>query len=105
MLLQQGDVLLESVNVSVGGHHRIVPTKRGLVLAEGEVTGHAHCISDTQHAELVIVDGKTVLNVTDEPVVIHHEEHGAVEVPPGVYTVRKVREYDHMAEEAREVQD
>lgn len=105
MLYQQGDVLLHVVKTIPGRAKFLHPSERGVVLAEGESTGHAHCIADTEHAELMRLDDTTYLNVTGESVVISHEEHGAIEVPPGMYRVERVREYDHFAEEARVVED
>ena len=49
--------------------------------------------------------GSTKYLAVKEPVKVTHEEHGVIDLPVGTYRVRKVREYDHFAEEAREVQD
>ncbi len=84
-----------------------VPEKKkrreGKVLAEGEVTGHAHR-ADKGEVWESDVPGVLVLDVP-EGATVKHEEHAPVKVPPGTWTVRQKREYDHLLEEAREVRD
>lgn len=101
---QQGDVLIEAVD-SVPADAKIVPAKdRGFVLAEGEVTGHAHVIDKVADIEFVEKGGMFYLKVK-KPATVRHEEHKPITIPPGNYRVRGVREYDHFAEEARRVID
>ena len=103
MLIQQGDVLIESALIPSGAKAK-TSSKRGLVLAEGESTGHAHTITSTEDAVLFENGDDLYLRVLRETK-LTHEEHGVVTIPAGEYTVRKVREYDHFAEEAKPVQD
>ena len=60
--------------------------------------------TETLGLECVEKDGMFYIRVNKEKTVTH-EEHNPVTIPPGVYRVRKVREYDHFAEEARAVAD
>lgn len=79
---------------------------KGNVLQEGEHTGHAHRLHG---------DGFTVfehpttkqkhLRIVKAPVALRHEEHNKIDVPPGDYEVRIVKEYDHFEEETRNVVD
>lgn len=71
------------------------------VLAEGEVTNHAH---RADVGEVIEQEGRRLF-VTDRPAKVNHEEHKTVTVPPGQHEVRRVKEFDHFAEEAREVAD
>ena len=71
------------------------------VLAEGEITGHAH---RADVGEVIEADGRRIF-ATDKPAKVVHEEHHTVAVPPGKHEVRKVKEYDHFLEESREVAD
>lgn len=71
------------------------------VLAEGEVTNHAH-VADV--GEVTEVEGRKLF-ANSKPAKISHEEHKTVKVPPGQHRVEKVKEYDHFQEEARSVQD
>lgn len=102
--LQQGDVTLERIATMPKGGTRVAAGPRGYVLAEGEVTGHAHTIAPIEGLELREVDGVLYARIP-ETVALTHEEHHTVTVPPGVYRVGKVQEYDHFAEEARFVAD
>ena len=76
-----------------------------LVLAEGEITGHAHRAA----AGVLYEDGDGfVLDTEGKPVSVTHEEHAVVLTPTtqtGRVLVRRVREMDHAAESARQVAD
>ena len=98
MLIQQGDVLFQSLGAVPDGAARI-----GDVVAEGEATGHAHRVTGAGAAVLE-AEGHRYVSAPAGATVVH-EEHAPVTLPPGVWDVRKVREYDHFAEEAREVVD
>ena len=102
--LQQGDVLIKSCGSVPDGAKKVSATSRGYVLAEGEATGHAHRIEDIAGIEFMEKDGKLYI-VNMKPAKLGHEEHKMVTIPAGCWEVSKVREYDHWAEEAREVRD
>ena len=104
VLLQQGDVLLESVDEIPAGAKTVEPKERGYVLAEGEETGHAHVIDKVADIEFVEKDGMFYIK-NKKPVTVTHEEHKPITIPSGIWRVRGVREYDHFSEEARRVQD
>lgn len=74
------------------------------VLAEGEVTGHAHRLQAGSKAQ-VLGDGAggMFLHVDGDEATIVHEEHGPVTVPRGSYLVRIQREYH--PQEIRRVAD
>jgi hypothetical protein len=102
VLVRQGDVLLVPVEGVPEGAVR-VPGSR-VVLAEGEATGHAHVVTG-RGARLLEVPGHRVrwgrwvpaarfLVVSGERrVTLRHEEHLPVDLVPGVYEVRRQREY------------
>ena len=103
MIYQQGDVLMECVD-SIPMKAKTVKRENGrIVLARGESTGHAHVI-DASDVVAMELDGALYLSVTGD-VIVKHEEHKPVTLPVGDYVVRKVLEYDHFTEEAREVVD
>lgn len=64
-----------------------------LTLAEGEVTGSQHRISDGQ-AELYEKDGTLYLKVLPETATLTHEEHQAIAIPKGTWMIRIQREYE-----------
>jgi hypothetical protein len=85
--IRQGDVILTCTQ-RIGGQK--LPH---LVLAEGEVTGHMHRISDGK-AELYEKDGTLYLRVLSNTATLTHEEHKAIQVPQGDWMVRIQREYE-----------
>jgi hypothetical protein len=106
---QQGDVLIKTdEDLVLPADAKPVEPKGGrLILAEGEATGHAHAIEACDEAQLFCTPaGELFLQVTGEkPVTVKHEEHKAVEVPPGTYFIDIVQEYDYFEDEARKVED
>lgn len=93
--IRQGDVILLSIKQT----DRITAPKPlgqrlpHLTLAEGEVTGHSHRISEGK-AELYEKDGTLYLRVLSETATLTHEEHKAIQIPQGSWMVRIQREYE-----------
>lgn len=89
---RQGDVLIEKVRVrKLNG--KSVPRDNGrIVLAYGEVTGHAHAICE-QEAELIELETGERFLLSGAGMRIVHEEHKAIAIPPGTYRVTRQREY------------
>jgi hypothetical protein len=88
---RQGDVLLVKVD---GLPLEAVPevlTEDRIVLAYGEVTGHAHALSTT-YAEAYGHDADRYV-VAKEGATLRHEEHNPIVLEPGVYRVVRQREY------------
>lgn len=85
--IRQGDVILLPVQQTEG---RKLPH---LTLAEGEVTGHSHRISNGE-AELYEKDGTLYLRVVSKEATLIHEEHKAISIPQGSWTIRIQREYE-----------
>lgn len=100
-LFQQGDCLLYRIEGIPSGARK----DAGRVLAHGELTGHAHRLTEASDGLLVEIDGQLYVSVGPGGATITHEEHKPVELPQGDYRVGRVREYDHFAEEARQVRD
>jgi hypothetical protein len=73
-------------------------------LAEGEVTGHSHRAIGTG-AALYKTGAETLYLSAPVGANVVHEEHQAVTLPPGEYDRVIVLEYDHFAEESRQVVD
>lgn len=116
--LQQGDVLFHRVATIPKANVKRVHDP---VVQHGEHTGHAHRLA-FRHGEKmgsaamdahatnweIVVDkttGERFLSVKKEPVALSHEEHKTISIPPGNYRIGIVQEYDHFAEEARQVMD
>ncbi|MCP2730410.1 hypothetical protein NJ959_18440 [Symplocastrum sp. BBK-W-15] len=84
--IRQGDVILLSVPEITG------KKLTHLTLAEGEVTGHSHRISNGE-AELYDKDGTLYLSILSKKATLSHEEHEALPIPQGNWMVRIQREY------------
>jgi hypothetical protein len=104
-IYRQGDVLLMRVDALPGNAKDVTPGER-IVLAYGEVTGHAHAIEEApgsaRPARLWDAGAERFLQVL-EKTALRHEEHAPVELPVGVYKVVQQREYH--PEEIRNVAD
>jgi class 3 adenylate cyclase len=90
MVYRQGDVLLMRVeNIPAGAEEQ--PAKDRIVLAYGEVTGHAHAIQATE-ARIYSFQAERFLRVAQEAF-LRHEEHAEIKLPAGDYQVIQQREY------------
>ena len=99
MTIRQGDVLIIPSNIDATG------TKLPhLTLAEGEVTGHRHRISQGE-AELFNGNNVLYLKVLSPTAILTHEEHAEVTIPQGNWEIRIQREYDGESESWRDVCD
>ena len=85
---RQGDVFLVPVATLPGGLSAHRP-----VLAEGEVTGHAHRLSSPGEAQVFAGKSGLFLEVSAATATIVHDEHQPVTVPRGHYEIRIQREY------------
>jgi hypothetical protein len=89
--VRQGDVLLVRVDVDLKGARHVRRDGDRVILAYGEVTGHAHAIRE-QHAELRTIGGHRYLRAP-VPFTLEHEEHAPLTLEPGTYEVVIQREY------------
>lgn len=91
-MVRQGDVMI----VEVERKDDLQPVDREagrIILAHGEVTGHAHAIASND--AMLFMDAKTLDRFLDvkAPVTLDHEEHSRIELPSGFYQVKQQREY------------
>jgi hypothetical protein len=94
MIYRQGDVLITRTTHQLTHEATAVPRDHGrIVLAYGEVTGHAHAIDDALAELFEEKDGQLYLRVSEGGATIRHEEHGAIGLAPGTYRVIRQREY------------
>src|SRR5579871_6500717 len=98
-LWRQGDVYI----IAVSKLPEAGRVERRAVLAEGEITGHAHRLKDPASGQVFSVDNQLYLEVLSEQATIVHEEHGPVTLPRGGYSIRIQREYS--PQEIRNVVD
>lgn len=96
---RQGDVLITAVEGLPPTALPVRPDEGRVVLAYGEVTGHAHAMSSSR--VVMFRDdggGRSYIQVLgDRPTGLSHEEHHTINVPPGTYEVVRQREYEPKA--------
>lgn len=121
-IIRQGDVCLVKVSKLPEGCTEVPHVNGAIVLAFGEVTGHAHKIADWQDAARMKDAGRQARNVlhatrarllqspngtrfleVTKPVTLKHEEHTAHEIPAGIYELPQ--QMEHSAERMRRVAD
>jgi hypothetical protein len=94
-MYRQGDVLIVPVTDIPEQLEPIEREAGRVILAHGEVTGHAHAIKAEGAA--LFRDPKLMavfMTVTaDGPVALDHDEHSTIMIPPGNYRVIRQREY------------
>lgn len=91
-IYRQGDVLIVRVDALPEGTKKPIARESGrIVLAHGEVTGHAHAIT-TPKVKWINVNGDRYLS-SDKPFDVVHEEHSTVKLPAGTFKVIQQREY------------
>jgi hypothetical protein len=95
---QQGDCLLKPATIPADATEH-----PGNELVRGSAGGNTHRAIGP--ALSLLKSGDTLYVRAVEPFEVRHEEHKAFMVPAGEYVVEGVREYDHIAEEARRVVD
>lgn len=99
-VFRQGDVLLRQVTRRIPSGQEVHESGH-VILAHGEVTGHAHeVIAATPHTDTDLPpaqffqepDGRRFLFV-NVACRLTHQEHGAIALAPGCYEVIRQREY------------
>lgn len=104
--IQQGDVLI-FIQSLPANCKRLKADKRGVVLAEGEHTGHYHGCDEGGLALMEAPNGKRfIVNETDEPRNFVHQEHKPVTIPAhSIAQIGIVREKDWFQDMVRNVID
>ncbi|MBK8772236.1 MAG: hypothetical protein IPM06_17685 [Rhizobiales bacterium] len=85
-VIRQGDVLLVKVAAMPADVTAISQDKGRVILAHGEVTGHAHQIAEPTKAKLWSAGAERFLQVM-EKTSLKHEEHSAAQLDVGIYHV------------------
>lgn len=105
--IRQGDVLLFPVSTLPSGCIEVPNEGNRIVLAHGEVTGHAHAIYDHISAEDALNLAKEAISKAKlwkaptgdrflevkETVSLRHEEHSFHSLLPGIYKLPQQMEY------------
>lgn len=101
-IYRQGDVLIIATTEEIPSEAKQVKRDSGkVILAYGEVTGHAHAIAERGVKLFETPELRWI--TSDRPFVIRHEEHAPVELPAG--TFRVIRQQEYTPAEIRRVAD
>ncbi len=95
-IYRQGDVMIiATASIPAAAKNEVTRDNGRIVLAYGEVTGHAHAIHKSGAVLLTAPDTEDrFLRIMDASgVTLEHEEHATITLPPGDYIVRRQREY------------
>ena len=107
LLYRQGDVLLIAID-SIPADAAPCASKGDVILAYGEVTGHAHRLAEGSvkpyaKGGLWSADAERFIAVMEAGANLTHEEHSTIALPPGNYRIVQQREYH--PQEIRRVAD
>ena len=104
-MARQGDVLIVAVTKLPQQLDPVERENGRIVLAHGEVTGHAHAIKDERAA--LFRDPRLMavfMHISgDAPVALEHDEHDEILIPPGSYQV--IRQVEYTPAAIRQVAD
>ena len=89
--IRQGDVLITAVKALPSVCKEIAPIDGRIVLAHGEVTGHAHAIYEPEKVEYFEDEAARYMRVIEE-VDLLHEEHAPIHLTPGDYRIERFGE-------------
>ena len=95
---QQGDVIFKCSKKPVKAKRL-----KGNVVVEGSHGGNNHVLGGSDFT-LLDVEGKPFLEIKKDTDALH-PEHKTITLPKGYYELVRVKEYDHILEESREVID
>ena len=92
---RQGDVLITRVRSIPKAAKAKARDNGRVVLAYGEVTGHAHAIVEAEATLFSLLDDtqEQLYLEADGTVHLRHEEHAPITIPPGRYRITHQREY------------
>jgi len=91
-IYRQGDVLITRVNDEVTEAYKPVNPDNGrVILAYGEVTGHAHALKSSL-TEMYESNGDRLMKVR-ETADLNHEEHTTITFEPGTYRITQQKQY------------
>ncbi len=101
----QGDIFFEEYShPNIPNLERAVPIDGVFVIARREKTGHAHVFSE-EDGELKSSTTQRFLVVNKDNAEVRHDEHPPLQLPQGLYEVKRQREFDYKDRYHREVED
>ncbi|SRR5260221_14753165 len=101
-IYRQGDVLLIKVDEIPADAKPVKRDAGRIVLAYGEVTGHAHAIKTPKVKMLTTIIGERFLS-SATGFNLNHEEHATAHLSAGIFQV--IRQIEYSPEEIRTIAD
>lgn len=96
-MIRQGDVLVRAVKAIPAAVDRVAPDQGRVVLAYGEVTGHAHAITANRAVMFretgSLPGGRRFLEIAGDGAELVHDEHSTIALPEGAHEIVQQREY------------
>lgn len=93
-MYRQGDVLVIQTTAAIPSDAVAIEPEGGrVILAHGEVTGHAHAIA-AKIATLYMLEGARRMLEMRQAGPLEHEEHAPIDLPEGCYIVKRQREFE-----------
>jgi hypothetical protein len=89
LLRRQGDLLIADIEELPAGAKAV----EGLVLVEGQATGHQHRILEENRARLFRMGTDLFVDVHGSKASLVHPEHDAIVLGKGLYRVWRQREF------------
>lgn len=102
-IYRHGDVLIYKLDQELNNvNDKVI---KQLILAEGEVTGHAHRLTgDVEIIQNKPINGEMIFQVNDTAV-LSHEEHDKIVLSQGVYLKVNQVEYNPFTDLVKKVMD
>ncbi|MFN8437496.1 MAG: hypothetical protein U0V72_07630 [Cytophagales bacterium] len=102
-IYRHGDVLIYKLDQELNNvNDKVI---KQLILAEGEVTGHAHRLTgDVEIIQNKPINGEMIFQVNDSAV-LSHEEHDKIVLSQGVYLKVNQVEYNPFTDLVKKVMD
>ena len=94
-MIRQGDVLIKRIDSIPASAREVARENGNIVLAHGEITGHAHVIRDPlarMFGTPADEDGPKFIDIP-RPASVVHDEHAPLGLEAGTYEVKRQREY------------
>lgn len=101
-VFRQGDVLIRQIK-SIPKTAKKQEVEGRIVLAYGEVTGHAHAIHDLESVDVFVSESGAMYLAVKQESTLQHEEHGTIALPTGNY--ERVLQKEYSPVEIRNVAD
>ena len=100
----QGDVCLKKVNTIPPTAKKQNRPKDSLVIEYGEVTTHKHQIVDVDKCDMYLEGTRRFLEVC-YAVPLIHEEHDTIVLEPGIYEIKRQRQWSVLEQMSQQVRD